>query len=278
MLFSTRDAATTGEILREAARAEILPRFRSLGEGQVRQKTGALDLVTDADEQAELRIAAALREAFPGCVIVGEESTEKDRSLLDRLADAELAFVVDPVDGTMNFACGLPLFGVMAAAIVRGEIVAGIIYDPMGDDFAVAVRGEGAWFERPDGSRRDIRVAAPAPVSHMVGGISWNSLAEPNRSILVGNMPKVATVFTYRCAAHEYRLVAAGNCHFLAYTKLMPWDHAAGWLLHQEAGGYSARFDGSPYRATLHDGGILCAPDRDSWEALHSALFQRHDR
>lgn len=278
MPFTTRDAATVAAILREAAAAEILPRFRSLGEGQVRQKTSALDLVTDADEQAEIAIAAALRKAFPGCVVVGEESTEKDPSLLGRLADADLAFVVDPIDGTMNFASGLPLFGVMAAAVVRGEIVGGVILDPMGDDFAIAVRGEGAWFERPDGRRRDMKVADPVPVAQMSGGISWNMLKEPTRSILIGNMPEVAAAFSYRCAAHEYRLVASGHCHFVLYSKLMPWDHAAGWLLHKEAGGYSARLDGSPYTALTHDGGILVAPNRDSWEALHSALLERHDR
>ncbi len=69
------------------------------------------------------------------------------------LADAELAFVVDPVDGTANFAAGLPLFGVMAAAIVRGEVVAAAIHDPVGDDTALALRGEGAWIEAPDGQR-----------------------------------------------------------------------------------------------------------------------------
>jgi fructose-1,6-bisphosphatase/inositol monophosphatase family enzyme len=276
MTFSVRDAATLSAILRDAAAVEILPRFRSLGEGQVRQKTGALDLVTDADEQAEIRIAADLRKAFPGCVVVGEESTEKDRSLLGKLADADLAFIVDPIDGTMNFASGLPLFGVMAGVVVRGEIVAGVIYDPMGQDFAIAVRGEGAWFEGMEGQRRDMRVASPAPIGEMTGGASWNTLQEPMRSTLIHNLPKVATCFSYRCAAHEYRLVASGKCHFLVYHKLMPWDHAAGWLLHQEAGGYSARFDGSPYRATTHEGGILVAPDQESWQALHSALLERH--
>ena len=120
-------------LLRAAARTEILPRFRQLGAGAVRAKSGPLDLVTDADEAAERRIAAGLAALFPGCAVVGEEAATADPALLRRLDGAELAFVVDPVDGTANFAAGVPVFGCMAAALVRGEIVAAWIHDPIGD-------------------------------------------------------------------------------------------------------------------------------------------------
>ena len=86
-------------------------------------------------------------------------------------------------------------------------------------------------------------------------------------------MARVANASDYRCAAHQYRLLAAGFYDFALYSKLSPWDHAAGWLLHREAGGYSACLDGSPYAVTRHEGGLLCTPDRDSWDVLHSALF-----
>lgn len=153
MLFSTRDALAVDQLLREAARVEILPRFRNLSAHEIRQKSSPTDLVTDADEAAERMIGEGLRRAFPHAVLVGEEATERDPSLLGRLADAELAFLIDPVDGTKNFASGLPLFGVMVAAVMRGEVVAGMIHDPMGDDTAIAVRGEGAWIERQGGER-----------------------------------------------------------------------------------------------------------------------------
>ncbi len=103
------------DILREAGRLDIMPRFRNLTEGAVRMKTGPLDLVTEADEATEQRVTAALRGAFPGCLVIGEEAASADPSLLRGLGGADLAFVVDPVDGTANFASGLPLFGVMAA-------------------------------------------------------------------------------------------------------------------------------------------------------------------
>ena len=77
----------------------------------VREKTGPLDLVTDADEAAERVMTAGLHRRFPGCVVVGEEAAPADPAQLRALAGAELAFVVDPIDGTANFAAGLPLFG-----------------------------------------------------------------------------------------------------------------------------------------------------------------------
>jgi fructose-1,6-bisphosphatase/inositol monophosphatase family enzyme len=274
-LFSRTDLAALADILRDAARAEIMPRFRRLAEGSVRTKSGPLDLVTEADEAAERHITAALQRAFPGCLVVGEEATEREPSLLRGLASADLAFVVDPVDGTSNFAWGMPLFGCMAAAMRRGEVVASVIHDPVSNTSAVALRGEGAWSEEADGGCHDFRVATPAPVEQMTGTASWRFLPEPARTMVAHNLPRVGASFVYRCAAHEYRLAAAGYCHYLLFGKLMPWDHAPGWLLHREAGGYSAMFDGSPYSVSVHNGGLICAPDAESWRALRNALLER---
>jgi len=261
------------DLLRDAAKQEILPRFRNLGDGAVRTKTGPLDLVTEADEAAEKMITEGLLRAFPGCVVVGEEAASADPDLLRTLVGAELAFVVDPVDGTANFAAGLPLFGVMAAAIVRGEIVAAAIHDPLGDDTAIALRGEGAWIETPSGRRQELRVATPAAVSVMSGNVAWRFLPEPQRSLVCSNLPLLGGCWDYRCAAHEYRMVAAGYCHFLFFNRLYPWDHAPGWLLHREAGGYAVRLDGQAYDPRRIDSGLICAPDRDSWLALREALL-----
>ena len=106
MTFSEHDARTVAGILREAARTEILPRFRGEIAQEIRQKSSSFDLVTDADEAAEAAIAAALRRAFPGCAVVGEEGSARDPASFDALSHAELAFVVDPIDGTKNFPPG----------------------------------------------------------------------------------------------------------------------------------------------------------------------------
>lgn len=273
MRLSTSRLGDIATLLREAAVAEILPRFRNLGDNGVRTKTGPLDMVTEADEAAERMITAGLRRLFPGCVVVGEEAASADPSLLGALTGADLAFVVDPVDGTANFASGLPLFGVMAAAISHGEIIAAAIHDPLGNDTALALRGEGAWMETQDGIRRDMAVAAAAPVEQMAGNVAWRFLPEPQKSRVCANLPRLGGVWDYRCSAHEYRMVADGHCHFLFFNRLYPWDHAPGWLLHREAGGYAQRLDGKPYDPTTTESGLICAPDETSWHAIRETLL-----
>lgn len=273
MPFSSRDLLHVGDLLASAAAAEIMPRFRTLSSMDVREKSSAFDVVTDADEAAEAVIAAALRAAFPQAVIIGEEGAERDPGLLQSLESAELAFVVDPIDGTKNFTARLPMFGVMAAATVRGEVVGGVIYDPVNRDWAYALRGEGAWLQGGDGTTKDLRVAAPVSPAEMHAVAGTNFLPEPLRSTVSRNLPRIGMNFWLRCAAHEYRMAAAGHCHLLVYNRLMPWDHAAGWLLHREAGGYSAHFDGTPYHPTHLTGGLLAAPDEASWHAAREALF-----
>jgi len=274
MRFTLTDALRIGEILSRAAETEIMPRFGALTAAQVREKSSRFDVVTDADEAAEHAISVALETAYPGAVVIGEEATAKNSTLLDAIGTAGLAFVLDPLDGTRNFASGLPLFGIMAAATVRGEIVLAAIHDPVCRSTAFALRGEGAWIQGHDGSRADLKVAAEVPVEQMDAIIGTNFLPEPRRTIVNGNLSRLGMSSWLRCAAHEYRMAAAGHCHLLLYNKLMPWDHAAGWLLHREAGGYSAHFDGTAYRPTHLTGGLLCAPDKASWQLTRDALLE----
>ena len=267
------DMASAIQLVRAVAQAEVMPRFRMLQPGDIQAKSGPLDLVSVADEQAELALSAGLQRLFPGCIVVGEEAATRDPGLLRTIAEAELCFVVDPVDGTSNFCAGLPLFGMIVAAVRRGEVVGGIIHDPVGDDTAWAVRGEGAWMEAASGSRVRLRVAVPVPVAAMAGSVSWRYMPPDRQALACRNLPVVAASWDYRCAAHQYRMMAAGHCHFAVYHRLLPWDHLAGWLLHQEAGGWSQRLDGSAYRPEHTDGGLVLAPDRDSGLALQAALF-----
>ncbi len=262
------------QLLRKVGQREVMPRFRRLGAGAVRAKSGPQDLVTEADEAAELAIAAGLRRLFPGCVVVGEEGCAADPSMLDRLGDAELAFTVDPIDGTANYAAGVPLFGMMIAAVRRGEVIASVIHDPVTGESCLALRGEGAWSEATDGRRADLRVAAPVSVTAMAGAASWRYFAPDVRDRLLTALPSLAAIWDFRCAAAEYRMVAGGTCHFLLFNRLLPWDHAPGWLLHQEAGGYSAQLDGSAYSPMVRTGGLIVVPDEASWHAMRDLLFE----
>lgn len=272
------DLALMGRVqalLRDAAAAEILPRFRNLEAGAVRAKTGPHDLVTEADEAAERFVAARLAAVLPGAVLVGEEGCAADPKLLDGLATADAALVLDPIDGTANFAGGLPLFGVMAALVLKGETVAAWIFDPLRDECAMALSAEGAWVEAADGSRRDLRVAAPTTDTKlMTATIATRYLPPAMARHVRARVDRIGPTWELRCAAFEYLMAARGTIHALVYWRLYPWDHAAGALIHAEAGGYAARFDGAPYVAARHrDGGLICAPDRAAWQAVHEALL-----
>ncbi len=273
MTFDDSAIDWLADLLADAAKAEIMPRFRRLGGGDIRQKTSAADLVTEADVNAERLITARLRERYPQAMVIGEEACSDNPALLQGLGEANLAFVIDPVDGTFNFASGVPLFGVMLAVVVAGETVAGIIHDPVGKDWLIGARGAGSHIRHAHGLVEKVHVAAPAPMSQMTGSVSWQYLNEPERSKLARNQTKSLSQFAYRCAAHEYRLLASGHAHFVVYNKLMPWDHLPGALIHQEAGGYLARWDGSAYLPSHVDGGLLVAPDRQSWSELRHELW-----
>ena len=191
------------------------------------------------------------------------------------VADADLCFVVDPVDGTANFCAGLPLFGTMVAVVCRGAVVGAVIHDPVGDDTAWAAAGQGAWLETASRDRAALRVTAPVPLATMTGSASHGSTCRSRcKPVVCRNLPRLGAAWDYRCAAHQYRMLAAGHCHFSIYHRLMPWDHAAGWLLHREAGGWSAQLDGTPYSPAQTTGGLICAPDEAGWRALRSALFE----
>jgi fructose-1,6-bisphosphatase/inositol monophosphatase family enzyme len=267
------DIAKLADILRHAAQAEVLPRFRRLDAGAVRQKSEAIDLVTEADEQAEHLIRAEVTGLVPDVLFIGEEGVAADPASLDGLAGAEFAVVVDPVDGTANFAAGLPLFAVMAAVVRKGETVAGIIYDPMGDDWVMAEKGGGAFLRRPVGAEERLQVASAHALEQMVGTVSVAFLPQSSKPQVLANLAKVRMAANYRCAGHEYRLLAAGHTHFSMYNKLMPWDHLAGTLIVQEAGGHVARLDGSAYRPEHRGGGLLVATDADSWQVLRREVF-----
>lgn len=272
-LTSIIDVGALAALLQDAAIQEIRPRFRKLGAGDIRAKSEPTDLVTEADEAAERHLRRAIASLAPDALFVGEESVAADPTILHKLADADLAVVVDPIDGTFNFASGIPAFGVMASVVWKGETVAGIIYDPMGDDWVIAEKGSGAYLRRPDGEATRLAAADPAPMETMVGMASAGYFYGEVRERVLGNLAKVRFVASYRCAAHEYRTFSGGHVHFAMYNRLMPWDHLAGTLIAQEAGGHVARFDGSAYLPHHVDGGLLIATDEDSWQMLRREIL-----
>ena len=267
------DVARLADLLRAAAKAEIMPRFRNLSDGDIREKTSATDLVTEADEAAERFIARECRSLLPDALFVGEESVAADPGLLDRLNDADLAIIVDPVDGTANFAAGMPLFAVMAAIVSKGETVAGLIYDPLGDDCMLAEKGGGARRLLASGEEVALKTAKHLAMSEAVGCVSTSYFPEELRKAVLPRLSKVKITANYRCAGHEYRLLASGGSQFSVYAKLMPWDHLAGALIVSEAGGHVAKLDGSDYTPRDREGTLIAAASKDSWHAVKETLF-----
>jgi fructose-1,6-bisphosphatase/inositol monophosphatase family enzyme len=255
-------------IVRRAARAEILPRFRRLSDGDIRTKSRADDLVTDADTRAEAMIARALQIAFPSALVIGEEAVAAKPDLLDGIAEAQLAFHIDPVDGTWNFAHGLAVFGVIVAATRYGKPVFGLIYDPVADDWAIADEEMTPQLQRPFGAARDLKASAGKPLEEMSGIIPLHMFPKDMQPKLAATFPGFARVNTLRCSAHEYRMLAQGHVDFSLTALLHPWDHAAGALIAARAGSHVEMLDGGEYSATRQTGHLLIAPDKATWSKL----------
>jgi fructose-1,6-bisphosphatase/inositol monophosphatase family enzyme len=260
--------------MRDVAKAEILPRFRAISADAIRAKTTADDIVTDADIAAERVLSRRLGEHFPGITIIGEEAVSDDASILSKLPDAELAAIIDPVDGTWNFAHGVPVFGSILAVVSGGETLAGIIHYPMTGDFLIARPGRGAWHVAADGTATRLTVAAATPIDQMHGFIPLHMFDTERQAQLAPRLLRFLRTTTWRCSAFEYRMLATGAMSFCLNESLNPWDHAAGVLIHREAGGYAAVMTGETYRPTMTKGHLLAAPDKASWEAIREALSE----
>ena len=256
--MTTPDLQRVARLIREVAEAEILPRFRRLEDHHAWKKRSG-SIVTVADEAAEKRLEDGLLKLTPGAVALGEEAAEQDSSIFERLLDDEPIWIIDPVDGTKNFAAGKPDFSVIVAYVVAGETLAGWIHDPVRNRTAMAAAGEGAWTD--DGV--PLRVAAPAPLAELTGVLG------PRLTRHKPFSGRFAGISNSKSCGIDYVRLAAGEIHFAYYRGLMPWDHAAGALLHAEAGGFSACLDGRPYRSSERGvGGLLLAPDRANWRAI----------
>lgn len=267
------DPENVSEILAEAAAEEILPRFRALQKHEVQRKESG-ELVTVADVAAEQHISRRLLDLLPGSLVVGEEAVAETPRIMDALAGDAPVWVIDPIDGTGNFAEGVACFAVMAALVRAGRTLAAWIHDPTDGLTAVAAVGEGAWL---DGTR--LRVAPGGPIETLKGTLHSGQFSSPEMTRHIrARRHLVRTIKTLRCAGHEYLRLARGETHFSFFTKMMPWDHAPGVLIHGEAGGTGLTLDGVPYDASRHPSpALLLAPDEPTWRALQETLFGDSD-
>jgi fructose-1,6-bisphosphatase/inositol monophosphatase family enzyme len=265
------DMAAVGRLMAEVAAEEIMPRYAKLAAGDIREK-GPGDLVTIADEAVERRLEPELRRLLPGSVVLGEEAAAADPSVIAVLDAGDPVWIIDPIDGTANFAEARGDFGVMIALVRGGQILCAWIYDPRADSMATAEQGGGAWL---DGRRLQV-APAPGDAGALRGALLAGFYGDPALGRRVHERrTRVQAVKSLRCAAAEYVRLADGAMHFALFSKLMPWDHAPGVLLHREAGGFNAYLDGGGYAPARVDApGFMLAPDAASWQALYDRLIR----
>jgi len=255
------------ESAREAG-ALLLGRFE--GALVVRSKSSTIDLVTDADAAAEKLIVGQIRARFPKHAILAEEGGASGPELGEE--GEGLRWVIDPLDGTVNFAHGLPHFCVSIAAVDREGARVGVIHDPIRAETFFASRGEGAWLEGPRGPHRRLQVSGCAALGSalLATGFSYQRATTRRDNLAEFNalLPAIQGIRRAGSAALDLAYVAAGRLDGYWEEFLRPWDTAAGGLLVEEAGGLITGLDGGawdPWRSDL----VAAGP------GLHAELLAR---
>ncbi len=260
-MASLPDIARVEAIMREVADGEILSRFGTLGDDEVWHKKPG-DIATIADIESERRLAAALCALVPGSKVIGEEMAQNRDEIARHLAGDDPTWIIDPLDGTANFAAGRDVFAVIVAFWRGGAVRAGWILAPAKGRVAVAEEGGGAW----SGDQR-LRAAGDVPLDRTSGSLG-RRLRE--NADIAGRFDSLVNL---RCCGLQYLMLAAGESHFSHYRGLHPWDHAAGDLIVREAGGVSEGLDGSRYHPGAPDRhGLLAACARSVWDGVAAAI------
>jgi fructose-1,6-bisphosphatase/inositol monophosphatase family enzyme len=257
------------DLIREVAATIVLPRFQHLTSAEIHQKSPG-DLVTVADKESEKALTRGLTALLPGSEVVGEEAVAADPSVIDRMSDGGAVWIVDPVDGTNNFAAGKTPFAVMVALMQDREAVASWILDPVGDHLTVAEAGSGAY---RDGARLKTRTDDPGAAA-LRGVVSRKYLPPHLRDEAGKHAPAFLEITQgHHCAGYEYPAIATDEQQFGLFWRVLPWDHVPGSLIMREAGGAVRHLDGNPYQPAHPEKGLLVAANDDIWRTVRNTLF-----
>ena len=244
-------------LIREAARDELVARFRRTS----RHEKADGSWITEADLAMQDRLKSALAARHPGVGFLGEEmEAGEQQRLLDDSSGSGI-WVLDPLDGTSNFAAGIPLFGVSLALLQGGRIVAGIVYDPMHDESFAATLGGGATL---NGEPMHARPAG-IPMAKTTACIDFKRLP-PQLAARIAATPPYSSQRSIGSVALDWCWVAAGRFHLYLHGRQRLWDYAAGSLVLAEAGGYADTLDGTLAPPTLAPRSAVCAADRGLFE------------
>ena len=263
------DTDAIASLIREAAQTEAVPRFQSLAAHEIKEKSPG-DLVTIADVETERALNKALSALMPGSTMVGEEAVSENPALLEALKGEGACWLIDPIDGTINYANGVPLFATMVALVIGGETVGGWVYDPMHDVMAMAEKGSGAYLDGQQTVLPD-----PPDMERYSGCLHLSGYDRELAATAARNFGAVGPLMVLHCAGLEYQMILRGRMHYALYVWTNPWDHAPGLFILEEAGGHAARLDGSPYDVNVvrHPWPLLAAAGREPWRQLREGLF-----
>lgn len=218
-----------------AAAAQTLPRFRQAGLVSANKLAGGFDPVTEADRDAEQAIRALIREAFPDHGIIGEEFGRENET-------ARYQWVIDPIDGTRSFICGLPLWGTLVGLTVDGRAVAGMMAQPFTGELFYA-DGNGASYEGPDGQRR-LAVRRSATLGEATLCTTSPSLFDETRRPLYNRVEAAVRLARYGTDCYAYAQLAAGNVDLVIESGLNSYDIVALIPIIEQAGGIITTWSG----------------------------------
>jgi len=243
-------ALRAGEILIDRFHTSISVSYKGRG-----------NIVTDVDTEVEEEVLGILRREYPAMGLLGEESS-------GMRADAGYVWIVDPLDGTRNYASGIPFFSTVIGLALDGEVLVGVNYDPVRNDLFEAERGGGAFL---NGER--VTVSERTELAECIIGtdLSYNNRGAANGLEVIGEIwPGMQTARIMGSAALGLSYAATGRTDLYFHHRLEPWDQVAGMLLAEEAGGVVT--DRTGRRAGLYSDGIVV-----SSRALHSEFMRRTD-
>ncbi len=204
----------------------------------IEEKSTEINFVTDLDKRSEKLIIDTIRKRFPDHDILAEESGAQNRS-------SDTRWIIDPLDGTTNYMHGLPIYSVTIGVEHKGELVAGVIYDPTRDELYTAEKGSGAFL---NGNRLKVSQETTIIRSLLITGFPYNIKENPFNAIDHFNnlVTEAQAIRRLGSAAIDLAYVARGIADGFWEVWLNPWDMAAGVLLIQEAGGTISDFQGKP--------------------------------
>lgn len=272
MMFETDHVA---DIIRRVAAEKIVPRFQNLAAHEVRSKATPTDLATIADDEAEEELTRILKDLIGGSQVVGEEAVSSGHVSRDILMDkSATVWVIDPVDGTGNFARGEEIFGTMVSLVRGGETIMSWIYQIPNDRMIIGEKGAGVWI---DDNKVDLnginRAGADDDFSTMKAFVSRKFIPPHMRPHVDKQTKRLKDAKTYMCCAWEYVMLLEGQAAFSLYKRIEPWDHMAGVLLLEEAGFHVRKWDDTPYVAGDLEGGLINAPNEGLWNRVRETFI-----